>query len=355
MILSRHIQELVSFKTPSPAVASLYLDLDHGKTADAAFRALVKGLGHGFVPADGLAALERAINEHAAGRERGLAVFSSPRFGLLRVCPLPQPVKSRLSLETAPQLAPLLNLTDQHQRYGVALVSPRRARFLEYFMDQARELREHETRLQETPGHDVFLKAVAAKLDVLSRQLGFQRLIVGAAPALERGLIERLHRSLQDNVILDQALDADLPLEEVRARIALADAQARRVRELVLAHRLIDRRGPSVALGLGRALEAVEHRRVRLLLVRDGFAKLGRSCLGCRRLSLVDIKCDFCGAATETVFNLVDELADRAVSQGADVFRLVNQTPLDNLGHIGAELRDIIGAPSPSDNRCLAP
>lgn len=355
MILSRHLHELVQFRTPSAAVASVYLDVDGGRSAAAAYRPLRKSLEHVLPPED-LAALDRAVAGHVPDGERGLALFSAAKFGLLRVCALPQPVKTRFSLDTAPYLKPLLNVADQHQRYGVALVSGKRARILEFYMGRARELEDQSVRPADAPrGRVHYARAVAVKLETLARQLGFQRLIVSAAPDLEKDLLEQLPPALQENVIVDRTLEADLLVADLRVRVSESDRQARRVREQVLAHRLLDKTGAGCAVGLMKVLEAVEQGRVKTLLLRDGFAKLGRSCPACRRLSLTQIKCVWCGTGTETLFNLVEELADRALSQGAEVFRLGSLTPLDNLGHVGVELREAAAAPATPSVKAPAP
>jgi len=348
MILSRHLHELLSFKTPQPAVLSVYLDVDQGRTASAALRAARK-----LWPEDRLAqvdedwkAIERAAAEHEALDERGLAIFSSKKFGLLRVCALPQPVRSRLALDAKPALLPLLNQADQHLRYGVLHVHGAEARYFEYFMGRLRELPEQTLRAGDFGGAAALMKAAATRADELARQLSLQRLIVAARPNIERGLVDLLHRTLQDNVIVDNLL-IDLSADEIRGRIAMAEDQARRVRETVLAHRLMDAGQGMAAVGLRATLQAAEQRRLKTLLVRDGFAKLGRRCLNCDRLSLNDPKCVMCTGATVTVFNLADELIERALEQGAEVFRLGHQTPLDNVGSIGAELRET-PAPRPA-------
>jgi peptide chain release factor subunit 1 len=339
MILSRHLHELSQFKAPSAAVLSVYLDLEGGRKPESLLSALKRSSG-AAIPSEDFAALERGLDAPSIEGARGLAAFSCAKLGLLRLCPLPEPVRPRLFLETAPALRPLLNLVDQYQRYGVVLLGTRRMRVLEFFMGRARELDEHCLRASELPtGRLLYLKAATGRIETLSRQLGFQRLIVCAPEGLEKGFVDQLPRALQDNLILDPGLGDLASLAETRLRIADADFQARKVREQVLAHRLLDAAGKTSVVGLSRVLEAVEQGRARTVLYRDGFAKLGRCCTGCGRLSLTQIKCVWCSAPTQTLFNLAQELADRALAQGAEVFRLSSQTPLDNLGSIGAELR----------------
>ena len=164
---------------------------------------------------------------------------------------------------------------------------------------------------------------------------------------MEKPFVDLLPRHLQDNLILDGELRREPAADIVAARIREAEAQARRVREQVLTARLIDA-GAASGLGLSRVLSSFEQGRLKTLLVRDGFAKLGRRCGGCQALSLSDSKCARCGAATQILFNLVEELVDRALEQRAEVFRLENTTPLDNLGRIGAELRQTAVTETPA-------
>lgn len=341
MILSRHLHDLISFKTPHAAVLTVYLDLDNHRPALGALRAARKLWSDAKLAeaADDWTQIEKAVAEHVQADERGLAIFSCKRFGLLRVCPLPEPARTRLFLDSKPQLAPLLNQADQHLRYGVLHMGGAEARYLEYYMGRLRELPEHTLHAGDFGGAAALMRAASTRADELARQLGLQRLIVAAKPNIERGLVDLLHRTLQDNVIVDNLL-IDLPAKDIRDRIAMAEDQARRVRETVLAHRLIDAGQGKAAVGLRATLQAAEQRRLKTLLVRDGFAKLGRRCLACDRLSLNDPKCVMCTGPTETVFNLAEELTERAFDQGAEVFRLLHQTPLDNMGSIGAELRE---------------
>lgn len=357
MILSRHISELVAFKTPSLSVLSIYLDLEAVREPVAALKALRKTLDDAAASAaaDDFAKIERELESFDAGDAKGLAIFSSRRFGLFRVCALPQRVKPMAILEHTPSLKPFLNLIDQHQRYGVALVGGKSARFLEFFMGGLRELPEHSLSAEDAPGGKAaFYKAVAEKVDALARSRGFQRLIVGADADVEKGLSDQLPRALLDNLIVDAELRSDMDAEEVRGRISDAERQARQVREQVLAHRLLDTPRADSARGLRDVLFAVSQNKIKTLLVREGFAKLGRRCPSCGFLSQADPKCLNCRAATVTVFNLIEEIVARALEQGAEVFRLQSPTPLDNIGHIGAELRRD-GAPSTKPQQSTSP
>lgn len=345
MIASKHLSELLNFKAPTPSIVSVYLEIDGNRAFTGALRQLLKAAGGGD---DALSPLhedfkriERFVEtEFDPAAFRGLAVFSSKRFGLWRVCPLPQPVKTKLQIAERPFLAPLLSMTDQHHRFGVVLAGPGRASFLEVFMGQIKEYEEMAVCGETIEEHE-FLKDISRKLDGLARNQGFQRIIVGVTPELSLKLVNHLHSSLQHNLILDTELEPEMTAAAILERILACEDQARQVRETVLVHRLLDavKGGARLGvLGLDRTLDALQKGQVRLLLVRDGYAKMGRCCPECGKLSLAWTKCLDCGRATETVFNLVAEMIDRALASGCEVFRLFHDTPLDNLGKIGAEL-----------------
>lgn len=338
MISSKHINELLGFKTPVPAVVSLYLDVDRQRSYRAQWRHLQGKLSSLPDLAEDFTLLDRFLEqEFDPAVFRGLAVFSSKRFGLWRACPLPQAVVNKLTVDAKPYLQPLLSLTDQYHRFGVALVGPSKARFLEIFMGQIREYEEMAVAM--TKDFKNHLKVITDKLDGLARNQGFQRIIVGAAPDLAMTLVNHLHSSLQNNLILDSNLEPGMPAHQILESIMNSESEARKIRESVLVHHLLDSASDRMGvLGLEKTLAALQNGEVRLLLVRDGFTKIGRRCSGCGLLSLSGFKCPRCHQAMQAVFNLVGEMIEKALDLNTEIFRLFHDSPLDNLGRIGAEL-----------------
>jgi hypothetical protein len=106
-----------------------------------------------------------------------------------------------------------------------------------------------------------------------------------------------------------------------------------------LAHRLLDlSRSGGAVLGLDGTLRALRRGQARLLLARDGFAKMGYLCPRCGELSLGFSRCPACNAAMAVIFNIVEEMIQRALDAHCEVIRLLNDSVLDGMGHIGAEL-----------------
>jgi peptide subunit release factor 1 (eRF1) len=191
---------------------------------------------------------------------------------------------------------------------------------------------------------------VAERLDGLSRNRDFSRIVLGGPPEAASRLAGHLRTELQQTLILDESLTPDAPAAAVLERISSCEGEARKVRESVLAHRLLDlaASGASAVLGLERTLQALRRGQVRLLLLRDGFAKMGHLCPRCADLSVSDPRCPACNGPTETIFNVVEEMIERAFDAHCEVVRLLHPSPLDNLGHIGAELSEAAAPARPA-------
>jgi peptide chain release factor subunit 1 len=355
MLSVRDIQTLHDFKNEQEPVLSVYLDLSNPHGAHVELKSVVKDaltrtVGLRDRPAD----MERAAKLVEAtpnwNGARGLAIFACAEH-LWIACPLPQTVKSLVRLGPTPYLAPLLNILDQYRRYGVLLLSPEGTRVVEIFLGQARELEAPLTR-PPRPGQggvESRLKDAADQLMIHSRRWHLERLIVSAPAGWETPLIGQLHTFIQDNLIVDQSLSPTMTLEEVLAAVRLAENQARAVRESVLVNRLLEatrRKDSDAVVGLSGTLQALNRGAARMVLVRDGLARMGRRCPHCGSLALTGKKCLSCWLDTEPIINIVAEMIQLALDQNCEVIRLMHETRLDSFGDIGAELRSKLDSPA---------
>lgn len=351
MLSPRRIHELLDFNVGHAEVLSLYLELDpagaphaykwllqEALERESALRELRKDLDR----------VERFLSELKPGSLKGVAVFSAEAVGLWEAAPLPYTFKNLLAVDKRPYLDPLLAILEQHQRYGVVLLGPDSERVLEVHLGQIEERREdwgaaralgRRAAPAPEPPHGR-LRALAARAARAAQARRWDRLIVGAPRELEGLFTGHLPIRLKHNLILDPGLKTGLADREVLERVLVNEREARKVRESVLVHRLVDGAGgdgPAV-LGLERTLDALQSGVVRTLLVRDGLAKIGRMCGACGHLSLSDRKCASCGEATSQVFNLVAEMIQCAIDQDCEVIPILYDNRLDSLGRIGAEL-----------------
>jgi hypothetical protein len=98
---------------------------------------------------------------------------------------------------------------------------------------------------------------------------------------------------------------------------------------------------------LEAATVALQQGCAKLLLIRDGYTKMGRCCPACGRLSVNHRACPWCFRVTDALLDLVGELADRAVAAGIEVFRVRGDARFDQAGSIGVVLGFPVAAPRP--------
>lgn len=345
MLSARDYDALLHLSADGPAVVSLYLDLKdpHGYARQA--QALVQDalrkdpLFQSFRPDfDALAAFAAGFE---AGPFLGLALFSSKKLSYWLAVPLEERVRNLLRVGAAPFVPPLVNAVEQRQRFGVVLLDPARARWVEVFMGRAAEVPAGSGRA--VGGGDAVqrhLAAAASQTAELTRLRRLDRILLGAPEPLHGPFLRHLSARLSENVIVDPGLSVSDGPAQALERVARGERESRKVRESVLSHRLLDAaaQGQGVT-GLGETARALQRGQVKTILVREEFARLGRACRHCGAFSLSGKKCAYCWLETEPVLDMVSELVHAALEQGCEVFRLRHDRTLDTHGGIGAELR----------------
>lgn len=340
------IEALAAFRSPDSDVVSLSLAVDGTGVYPAALQQVLRQARERDPRLKTLSRdldkIERFISsEFSPGPFRGLSIYSCAKRGLWETVALPQPCRSAITIGEALDLKPLKALQDQYHRFGALLIGPKRARFVEIYLGAAAELGEYDGDLSAVDS----LGGLATHAAALTRERRFDRLILGGDPALEAALTPLLDPLLQRDLIVEPLLGHDRPVDAVVERVLHNEREARRVRESVLVHRLLDLAKSSGAVtGLESVTAAVQQDCVSRVLVRDGYAKMGRSCPKCGHLSVDHRSCPFCFKPTETVLDLVEELVDRAVEKGCEVFRVMHDARFDGMCRIGAELK--VAAPS---------
>lgn len=349
------IETLAAFRTPEPDALTLHLAVDgvglypsvfHRLAADARRDPRMKLLGRD------LDHIESFItSEFVPGPHRMAAVYSCAKLGLFETFALPQPFKSTLAAGDKLDMRPLAALAGQYNRFVALLLGPDKARFIEMHMGEAIELTEMRGDFDSVD----CLGAVASRAATLARERRFDRLILGAPAALEAALIPLLDPALQKDLILEPILGPDRPIEAVLERVVHNERQARSVRESVLVHRLLDEaRKDGAVIGLEAVAASVQQGCVSRVLVRDGYAKMGRACPKCGHLSVANRSCPWCFCATDVVMDLVCELSAKALGTGCEVFRIMHDTRFDGVCRIGAELKVPMAKPAvPSASRAL--
>jgi hypothetical protein len=165
----------------------------------------------------------------------------------------------------------------------------------------------------------------------------FRWIVLGVEPEIEQDVDRDLHPYIKDKVVAKIHVRLDAPVDEIAERAGEARARA----EERLIDRLVERvregLGPSghAAAGLPDTIEALNEKRVHILLFQDGFSHPGTECPNCGLLvpEQVDI-CPACEHQTRRVDNVVDAAVQRAIEQRAQV----EAGQLDSIDSIGALL-----------------
>ncbi len=333
-------EALAAWKSPTSSIVSLYLPVDNSGAYPATLDRLIR---EAAATQPGLKVLTKdieLISEFVRARfvpreRRGLCVFSSAKHGIFEVYCTPESFSPALKVSDRPYLWPLTLLRSRYYRFVSLQADERGARFTEIHLGEPSPL---ETLSGDFRGRGVFNLAERAMALFHSRRA--DRLVFGADPTMLAAFEPLLEPEIADKLIHEPLLGPDRPVEAVVDRLRHNELEALKLREDVLVSRFLDQLQAGLAVaGLERVADALHQDRVARVLVRDGWAKMGRSCPVCHRLSIDHRSCPWCFRPTFPVFDLVSELCDRAVSSGIEVLRVVHDARFESIGPIGAEVK----------------
>ena len=292
----------------------------------------------------------------AADGARGVAVFACELEDLLEVVALRRPVESRVVLDDAPYVEPLVH-AGAAERWCVVLANRRVARLFTGSGDELAETdrivddvhRRHEkggwsqSNYQRSVEKEV-LDHVAHTADVafeLYKRRGFDRLLVGAPDELVGDLEAKLHPYLRERLVGRVSCDIENASDEqVRACAGEKIEEFARGREREALDRLaqgVGSGGRGVA-GLADVLEALNEARVGTLLLARGMAASG-FCDPETGLLYATAELVPRGATDAPVADVVEKAIEKAIEQSAEVIGIRYHDDLGPLGGIGAVLR----------------
>lgn len=275
-----------------------------------------------------------------AWRGRSVAVFACTALDLLEAVPLRGNVTERAVLACRPYVRPLLAEAQRCPSYLAAVVDRRNAwlfrasgegidagdhlvsqtvasrrfggwhGFQSYGNDQrARKL----ARQHYTATASAVADAVAAG--------GYGPIVIGGHETEAGEFLACLPAALRGRVAGSFVID---PHTMTPARVRkLADEVVGRwedARERQLAAALADQTPTSMtAIGLDACVVAANQHAVQLLMVPDDQVKPGFSCAHCGALAVTGDGCPACGAATQPVGDVIEELAVKVTEDGGSV------------------------------------
>jgi peptide chain release factor subunit 1 len=365
------LRRLAELRLDRPVVISLYLDLDPSEFGTpparaTAVRSLLDEAERRIRERENLShedkvALHATLDRASTFLERslptegaqGVALFASEPAELFEAIKLPRPVSNRVAIGRSPLVGPLARF-ERRERWCVALVSRRDARIFRGSPDGVREIQQiHDTVFGQ---HDQgglsqarFARGIEKEKDDHLKNTGeallrhfkirpFQRLLLGGPKELVTDFEGKLHGYLKDRVAghIGVDVDAATPESVLEAARPVFD-QVEREHEA----RMLERVGERGVAGIDAVVEALNERRVEVLLLDEQFSGVaGAQCAECGLLATQGSTCPADGAEMIQLDELTDAAIELAVQQSAEILAVHHdREALDQYGGAAALLR----------------
>ena len=262
-----------------------------------------------------------------------------------------------------PWVRPLLEVIEEHDRFGVVLIDKHRARILAADaggIEQQAEILSDVPNKHATTGTDHIwsqgqmdrdhtkhvqwhAKRVADELALVIDRLKLSRIVVGGPVEATTAFTSQLPKRIQQMIIGTISAPVDANHDRLITELRVVQERAEQEDEAKLVDAMITAamKGDRAVLGVSDTLGAIQAGRVyRMVIVRD-FRLEGKECSSCHVLvSDGDEKCAFCGEKLEAAPDLINRASRRVLDMGGKV-QLVSGEAAAKLAEagIGAVLR----------------
>ena len=363
---------------PGSPVLSVYLDVDQGKASnlnrqfEVSLKDMLRSIKEQLDEKDkkqlqSFAADAERVQQFVAGFEpeaKGLVIFCDDSENFWWAHKLNASLQNNAQWSDTAYVLPLLEVLDEYERYGVALVDKAHARLCTVFMGEIEEHREAlaplEVRHIKTTGTDHIwsqkrfqskaetharwhLKHVAEMLDKMVAQYGFDRLVLAGPVEATSELYHLLAKRLRARVVGRIALPIEASEHTVLEETLKIERQMERHNEQRLVEELIaGDEHHHVTLGLASTVFALCEGRIWRLVYASGFSAKGGQCPNCAMLfARTEGACDYCGVAIEPVDDLVERMVEGVLERDGKVEEVAGEAArrLQQAGGIGAFLR----------------
>ncbi|NLG96205.1 MAG: hypothetical protein GX491_02480 [Chloroflexi bacterium] len=363
MLSEKDLRELINYTTEDPVV-SVYLNTDPSEGNADTHKRKLRSMIREINLTDDIQAIEQFFEHEYNWSGRGVAVFSCSRQNFFRAYPLSVPVRNLVHISDRPSVKPLAALLDNYGGYGVVLVDKQGARLFFFHLG---DLREQEGVLGETvrrskhggastmPGRRGAGAAGRETDEVVERNMKesaefatrffeenhVRRILIGGTEENVKLFCSMLPKSWNSLVMGTFPMSMTASHSEVRARAMELGMQAEHEREARLVERMITQaaKGSGAVTGLEDTLEAINHGRVQILLISDGFRKNAYRCKSTGWLTTKPEEVCSSEDDIEKIYDVVDLVVNQVMRSGGDVEVVMSNADLERVGSIGAILR----------------
>ncbi|NQV13732.1 MAG: host attachment protein [Parcubacteria group bacterium] len=287
---------------------------------------------------------------------KGLAFFIDPAGEPWQQYEFRVPVRQGIYQEKNLHLTQLEELLDEYERYCTVVLDKEKAQIFTVFLGEIEDVTDV---FNEFPGKHAqggwsqkrfqghikdheqrHLKEVAIKAYDFFQQDGFDRLIIAGSQEILPVFKETLHADLQSRLAGEFATELFQSTEHFLQESLKVAERIEREKEAELVKELGDNLGAGnkAVSGIRDTLQAVNDKKIMKLVLADGFTQSGYNCPSC---GLLGLEADECGCQGESnkVADLIDEMVQAAIAQGAKIEFVKDSKELEDLGSVGAFLR----------------
>jgi peptide subunit release factor 1 (eRF1) len=235
---------------------------------------------------------------------KGLVAFSCSPRGLWQAEILQVRAMPHVVFAPQPDVAPLLELIDEHERYAVAMLHAERVRLVTVFLGE----------IEDAEDIDGPLARVAQRIAEREQDRRFNRLILVGPEEATTELRRVLPRTVDERVAAVIAADGALDDRALLATAVDVEREVERLAEERLVRQLIEQvdRGRSI-LGVRPTLAALWANTVQTLVVAQSVRGDGSECPSCWRLEPGRIEtCPKCGNRMAPVHDVFHRAMERA-------------------------------------------
>jgi peptide chain release factor subunit 1 len=290
-----------------------------------------------------------------------LAIFSCSALKFWKVVTLLIPIQSQLIIQPQPFHRPLSAAIDQHKRFLFILIERAKARL---FQICASEILEHSDILDDVPskvkeggfgGYDErrierhiedhvrrHFKHVAETADHFFKKYVTDYVILAGSETNTSEFRQYLPNTLAPKIVAAIHEEMTASTKDILEKTMQIEKEMRQKEESHLLNQLFTEvnSGGLGIVGLDSTLRALQRGQVNQLLVQEGFEREGYQCVSCMSLHTKNGSCDFCGANTDSVPDIVAEAVQDAMKKGCQVkYISLAGSQLAAAGNIGAVLR----------------
>jgi hypothetical protein len=363
-----HISELAAISSSDAPVVSLFMKLTPEMRLSDGWQIAFKDVARDTL--DGLngrfdatkvrrelGRIEEALHKGLPRTGRGVTFYSCEGIGLFRQFGVAVEVPSMAYVDERPYVRPLVRLRDEHDRFGIVLLSQKQLRFFfsqiglveEVFELSGREIltADYTSKDQRQDKQAEYRKEQARKaahaVQLLADQLSVRHIIYSAPTDMDGPFMEALDQATRNRVAAQFACDIHATVPEVanKAEPVQREVEEREELETVaLARELMTNRAVA---GIDDTIEMLNQQRVQTLILDDNLRIPGGID---RTTNMLTARTEGSHETTGNDFSPQDDLfemmVERALAQGASLELVRSEAArlqLQQLGPCAAILR----------------